>query len=160
MGGVVEGRASSVILKRASGFPSSGEWNDDDLDVRADGAIVGPITASEFEAHDRGGSKQHSALLEREDYSPVTWYRSLHAPRTGGAYDSHHRTAGVAGRGRRRGGGVAARGTGAAGNALDRLSPQCLFRGIRLDDLRVQRWTQRNRLCPETQRSDRVSLGR
>jgi hypothetical protein len=32
---VVEGRASSVILKRASAFPSSGEWNDDDFDVRA-----------------------------------------------------------------------------------------------------------------------------
>jgi hypothetical protein len=35
MRGVVEGRASSVILKRASAFPSSGEWNDDDFDVRA-----------------------------------------------------------------------------------------------------------------------------
>src|SRR6516225_2202434 len=41
-------------------------------------------------------------------------YRSLHAPRTGGAYDSHHRTAGTAGCPRRRGGGVAARGAGAA----------------------------------------------
>src|SRR5262245_28767594 len=39
----------------------------------------------------------------------VTWYRSLYAPRTGGAHDSHHRTAGIAGRTRRRGGGVAAR---------------------------------------------------
>jgi hypothetical protein len=35
----------------------------------------------------------------------VAWYRSLYAPRTGGAYDSHHRTAGIAGRARRRGGG-------------------------------------------------------
>src|SRR5262249_50205006 len=32
----------------------------------------------------------------------------------GGAYDSHHRTAGIAGRTRRRGGGMAARGAGAA----------------------------------------------
>src|SRR5262249_33398325 len=37
-----------------------------------------------------------------------------YAPRTGGAYDSHHRTAGIAGRTRRRGCGVAARGARAA----------------------------------------------
>ena len=30
---------------RASAFPSSGEWNDDDFDVRADGALVGRVTA-------------------------------------------------------------------------------------------------------------------
>src|SRR6516225_8089491 len=42
-------------------------------------------------AHDRGESNQHPALLERQDYTLVTWYRSLYAPRTGGAYDSHHR---------------------------------------------------------------------
>src|SRR5262249_6170953 len=35
---------------------------------------------------------------EREDCTLVAWYRSLYAPRTGGAYDSHHRTAGIAGR--------------------------------------------------------------
>src|SRR6516225_3401062 len=39
-----------------------------------------------------------STLLEREDCTLVAWYRSLCAPRTGGAYDSHHRTAGIAGR--------------------------------------------------------------
>src|SRR5215813_9874267 len=33
----------------------------------------------------------------------VVWYPSLNAPRTGGAHDSHHRTAGIAGRTRRRG---------------------------------------------------------
>jgi len=38
----------------------------------------------------------------------VAWYRSAYAPRTGGAYDSHHRTAGIAGRIRLRGGRVAA----------------------------------------------------
>src|SRR5262249_36856437 len=37
------------------------------------------------------------------DSTLVAWYRCCHAPRTGGAYDSHHRTAGVAGRTRRRG---------------------------------------------------------
>src|ERR1700740_3589311 len=48
------------------------------------------------------------------DSTLVAWYRCLYAPRTGGAYDSHHRTAGIAGRTRRRGG-VAAGGARAAG---------------------------------------------
>src|SRR5262245_7107187 len=57
------------------------------------------------------------------DSTLVAWYRSLYAPRTGGAYDSHHRAAGIAGRTRRRGG-VAARGAGAADrkDAHDRLA--------------------------------------
>ena len=42
---------------------------------------------------------------------PISWYPSLYAPRTGGAYDSHHRTAGIAGRARRRGGCVRAQQT-------------------------------------------------
>src|SRR5215470_15020956 len=62
-------------------------------------------------------SNQHSALLEREDYTLVAWYPCVYAPRTGGAYDSHHRTAGIASRARRRGGRVAARGARAAGGA-------------------------------------------
>src|SRR5262249_58993488 len=46
---------------------------------------------------------------------------SFHAPRTGGAYGSHYRTAGIAGR-TRRCGGVAAGGAGAAtGDAGDRV---------------------------------------
>src|SRR5262249_7859109 len=40
------------------------------------------------------------------DSTLVVWYRFLYAPRTGGAYDSHHRTSGIAGRARRRGGGL------------------------------------------------------
>ena len=44
------------------------------------------------------------------DSALVAWYRCHHAPRTGGAYDSHHRTAGIAGRIWRRGSRVAARG--------------------------------------------------
>src|SRR5262249_45501078 len=48
------------------------------------------------------------------DSTLVAWYRSLYAPRTGGAYDSHHRTAGIAGCTRRRCDGVAARGECAA----------------------------------------------
>src|SRR5262249_40430904 len=40
---------------------------------------------------ERGGSNQHPALLEREDWTLVAWYPSLYAPRTGGvAYDSRH----------------------------------------------------------------------
>src|SRR6516162_9493662 len=61
---------------------------------------------------------------EREDCTIVAWYRSLYAPRTGGAYDSHHRTAGIAGRTRRRGGGVAARGARAAGGDAGDRVPQ------------------------------------
>ena len=51
------------------------------------------------------------------DSALMAWYRSVYAPRTGGAYDSHHRTAGGAGRTRRRGGCVAPRGARAAGRA-------------------------------------------
>jgi hypothetical protein len=32
-----------LVLKRASGSRSSGEWKDDDFDVLADGAVVGRI---------------------------------------------------------------------------------------------------------------------
>src|SRR5215831_2479709 len=55
-----------------------------------------------------------SALLGREDCTLLAWYRLLYAPRTGGAYDSHHRTAGIAGRTRRGGSRVAARSARAA----------------------------------------------
>src|SRR5262249_18978517 len=48
------------------------------------------------------------------DSTLLAWYRSFYAPRTGGAYDSHHRTAEIVGRARRRGSRVAARGAGAA----------------------------------------------
>jgi hypothetical protein len=34
---------SSLILKRASASRPSGEWNDDDFDVLADGAVVGRV---------------------------------------------------------------------------------------------------------------------
>src|SRR5262245_42144491 len=51
------------------------------------------------------GQRGHPAFLPSlEDCTLVTWYRSLYAPRTGGAYDSHHRTAGIAGCTRRRSG--------------------------------------------------------
>jgi hypothetical protein len=56
----------------------------------------------------------HRLFLREKDSTLVTWYPSLYAPRTGGAYDSHHRTAKIVGRARRRGGGVAACGARAA----------------------------------------------
>jgi hypothetical protein len=34
---------SSLILKRAAASRPSGEWNEDDYDVLADGAVVGRI---------------------------------------------------------------------------------------------------------------------
>ena len=64
-------------------------------------------------------SNEHPALLEREDCTLMAWYRSLYAPRAGGAYDSHHRTVGIAGCTRRRGGVVARGGCAADGNAGD-----------------------------------------
>src|SRR5215831_13002002 len=58
------------------------------------------------------------------DSTLVAWYRPLYAPRTGGAYDSHRWTTGIAGRTRRRGGRVAAgRPCAAAGGTGDRHDP-------------------------------------
>src|SRR5262249_16611583 len=79
-----------------------------------------PDIATEVEA------TSNPPLLEREDCTGVRWCRCFCAPRAGGAYDSHHRTAGIASRTRRRGGYVAARGAGAAAAAAydagDRIS--------------------------------------
>jgi hypothetical protein len=59
-------------------------------------------------------------LLERKDGTLVAWYRWFYAPRTGGAYDSHHRTAGIVGRTRQHSGGMSAqRACAAAGDAGD-----------------------------------------
>jgi hypothetical protein len=44
---------SGVLLKRASASRSSGEWNDDDFDVVANGAVVGRI----FKAQRSAGRK-------------------------------------------------------------------------------------------------------
>src|SRR5215469_8277915 len=75
---------------------------------------------------------QHPVLLEREDCKLAAWYRSFYAPRTGGAHDSHHRTAGVAGCTRRYGNVVAARGARAAdGDAGDRFSRRPVSSALR-----------------------------
>src|SRR5262249_1796226 len=67
----------------------------------------------------RSASNQHLASFKRQDCTLVAWYRSIYAPRTGGVYDSHHRTAGVSGWTRRRGGVMAARGACAAAQGAD-----------------------------------------
>jgi hypothetical protein len=40
-----------LILKRASASRSSGEWNDDDFDVLADGVVVGRIATLRERRH-------------------------------------------------------------------------------------------------------------
>src|SRR5262249_43206766 len=98
--------------------------------------------------HDRGG--EHAAALTvllgtRQvrcwDSTLAAWYRSLYAPRTGGAYDSHHRTAGIAGRTWRCGSRVAARGArAAAGEAADyQVSGHDLSCGLGAHGLRLLR---------------------
>jgi len=68
-------------------------------------------------AHDPDKAS-HPALLEREEAR--SWRGIVaYAPRAEGAYDSHHRTAGIAGRTRRCGGGVAARGERVIGHQGD-----------------------------------------
>src|SRR5262249_26101892 len=85
----------------------------------------------------------------------------FYAPRTGGAYDSHHRTAGIAGRTRRRGGRVAARGARAAiGDAGGRVSeyPDCGRLGKRCR--RVLQWHERDWLRRRPECQSRTTLGR
>jgi hypothetical protein len=43
-GGRGLGPVTSLLFKHASASPTSGEWNDDDYDVVADGVVVGRIT--------------------------------------------------------------------------------------------------------------------
>ena len=61
---------ANLILKRASASRSSGEWNDDDFEVLADGAVVGRI----FKGHAAPvGSPWMWTLLfgHHEDRSPT-----------------------------------------------------------------------------------------
>jgi ABC transporter substrate binding protein len=59
-------------------------------------------------------SHQRAATVTRHAITLVAWYR-CYSPRAGGTYDSHHWTAGIAGRTRRGGGWLAARRARAAG---------------------------------------------
>src|SRR6516225_11800555 len=91
------------------------------------------------------------------DSTLVAWYRCLHAPRAGGAYDSHHRTAGIAGCTRRCGGGVAARGAGAAvGNAGDRIPQRRIAGGVCALRSRVSPRIEGSRLRRGAERDDRT----
>src|SRR5215831_11025764 len=92
----------------------------------------------------------------------VAWYPSVYAPRTGGAYDSHHRTAGIACRTRRRSGGVAAYGERAAtaGDAGDRV-PRFGFAPTNgTDGSCVSPGPGQNRLRRGPEGGDRIPLGR
>src|SRR5215472_6486176 len=67
------------------------------------GRLEKPISRQRWEAVGPGSKKperlafdgrgrkvnQHPSLFERQDSTLVAWYRSIYAPRTGGAYDSH-----------------------------------------------------------------------
>src|SRR6516164_1341359 len=85
-------RKASAVTGRLN-HPEAAKWKS-----------VRPESDAEVEA------TSMAALREREDCTLVAWYPALYAPRTGGAYDSHHQTAGIAGCTRRRGSRVAARG--------------------------------------------------
>src|SRR6516164_7738313 len=98
--------------------------------------------------------------LNREDRALVAWYLSLYAPRAGGAYDSHHRTAGIAGRTRRRGGSVAAGGARAAGEGGNhRIARNGQCGGAEPMDRRLRAANARSRLGRRPQSHDRISLG-
>src|SRR6516225_8188263 len=121
--------------------------------LRSGGSILS-LTASESD------SNQHPALLEREDCTLVAWYPSLYAPRAGGAYDSHHRTAGIAGR-TRRSGRVAARGARAAAEDAGDRGPH--LQGVRRHPTtprRVPSRSERHRLYRGSERQNRISLRR
>src|SRR5262249_41286609 len=97
--------------------------------------------------------------LEREDCTPMAWYLSPYAPRTGGAYDSHHRTAGIACRARRRGR-VAARGARAAADDTCGWISQWLIRlGICICGRCFSPGLEGNRLCRRPERGYRIPLG-
>src|SRR5262249_59171374 len=103
-------------------------------------------------------SNPHPALLEREDCTIVAWYRSLYAPHAGGAYDSHHRTTGIADRTRRRGSGLAARrARAAAGDAGGRIPEWAIRAGVRPWGGRVPPWPERGRLRRGSEPRARIS---
>jgi hypothetical protein len=105
-----------------------------------------------------------AALNCRRSESPASWaaeYRCLYAPRAGGAYDSHHPTAGIAGRIWRCGGCLAARGAhAAAGDAWDRVPRQLVAcRPSTSCDCISGKASAKNRLRRRPECGDRVSLG-
>jgi hypothetical protein len=61
-----------LILKRASASRPSGEWNDDDYDVLADGAVVGRI----FKVHATpvGSPWMWTLMVGYDDRTPTHGY--------------------------------------------------------------------------------------
>jgi hypothetical protein len=73
---------TTLILKRASASRPSGEWNEDDFDVLADGVVVGRIKAN---ASPVGATWMWTlAFGHHEDRSPTHGYEPTRAGRTGG----------------------------------------------------------------------------
>jgi hypothetical protein len=58
---------SPLILKRASASRPSGEWNDDDFDVLADGAVVGRIFKGHASPRLRRAREPHADAWLRSD---------------------------------------------------------------------------------------------
>src|SRR6516165_7561154 len=115
-------------------------------------SIIAEIPIAELEM------KRRISVREREDCTLVAWYGYLCAPRAGGAYDSHHRTARIAGRIWRCGCRVAARGTrAAAGDAGRRFSQQHIARRVGASRGRVPPRPKGRRLRRGSQASEIVS---
>ena len=69
-----------MVLKRASGSRSSGEWKDDDFDVLADGAVVGRIL--KVHAAPVGSPRMWTlAFGHHEDRTPTHGYAASARPR-------------------------------------------------------------------------------
>ena len=60
---------TQLILKRASASRQSGEWNDDDFDVLADGAVVGRYEGAR-------GAVWTLAFRHHEDRTPTHGYEA------------------------------------------------------------------------------------
>ena len=71
---------SSLVLKRASASRQSGEWNDDDFDVLAEGVVVGRIM--KVHAAPKGSPWMWTlAFGHHEDRTPTTATRRRARPR-------------------------------------------------------------------------------
>jgi hypothetical protein len=56
-----------LVLKRASANRPSGEWNEDDFDVLADGAVVGRIFKATASVSDAASARMRAAMPDREE---------------------------------------------------------------------------------------------
>ena len=63
----------ALILKRASASRPSGEWNDDDYDVLADGVVVGRIMKGSSRAAEKAVAME-LAFWHHEDRTPTHGY--------------------------------------------------------------------------------------